>query len=248
MQGLNWLTARPVAHRGLHDAESGIIENTTSAFNAAITANYAFECDLQITADGEAVVHHDDQLGRLTEGSGRLNAMTAAELKRVPYRASPDRIITVGELCDLVASRVTMLIELKSRFDGDTRVVERAAQVIAGYPGPAALMSFDPAQVAHLRAIAPRLTRGVAAESRYLPADWRDLPAGSRRTMKYFCHALSTRPHFIAFSVKNLPAFVPFVARNVFGRPVLTWTVRTQADRNTAARFADQIIFEGFRP
>jgi len=78
MQGLNWLTARPVAHRGLHDAESGIIENTTSAFNAAITANYAFECDLQITADGEAVVHHDDQLGRLTEGSGRLNAMTAA--------------------------------------------------------------------------------------------------------------------------------------------------------------------------
>ena len=127
-------------------------------------------------------------------------------------------------------------------------MVERAVQVIAGYPGPAALMSFDPAQVAHLRAIAPKITRGVVAESRYLPADWQDLPERSRRTMKYFCHALRTRPQFIAYSVKNLPALVPTLARNVFGRPVLTWTVRTQADCDTAARFADQIIFEGFRP
>ena len=248
MQALNWLTARPVAHRGLHDARSGIIENTTSAFKAAMASDYAFECDLQITADGEAVVHHDDELGRLTDGSGRLAAMTAAELKRVPYKASADRIITVGELCDLVAGRVTMLIELKSRFDGDMRVVERAAQVIAGYKGPAALMSFDPAQIAHLRTIAPNITRGVVAESLYLPDDWRDLPQGSRRTMKYFCHALRTRPHFIAFSVRNLPALVPFLARSLFGRPVLTWTVRTQADQDTAARFADQMIFEGFRP
>src|SRR5436853_2799144 len=112
MQALDWLTARPVAHRGLHDAGAGIIENTTSAFAAAIAANYAFECDLQITADGEAVVHHDDQLGRLTDGAGRLDAMTAAEIKRVPYKRGADRIATVGELCDLVASRVTMLIEL----------------------------------------------------------------------------------------------------------------------------------------
>jgi glycerophosphoryl diester phosphodiesterase len=248
MQALSWLTARPVAHRGLHDANAGIIENTTSAFNAAITANYAFECDLQITSDGEAVVHHDDQLGRLTEGSGRLETMTAAELKHIPYKASADRIITVGELCDFVAGRVTMLIELKSRFDGDMRVVERAAQVIAAYNGPAALMSFDPAQIAHLRTVAPRITRGIVAESQYLPEDWRDLPQGSRRTMMYFCHAFHTRPHFIAFSVRNLPALVPFVARNVFGRPLLTWTVRTQADQDTAARFADQMIFEGFRP
>src|SRR5258708_1185071 len=139
---LNWLTARPGAPRGLPDAKAGIIENTTSAFAAAIAANYAFECDLQITADGEAVVHHDDQLGRLTDGAGRLETMTTTELKRVRYKASADRILTLGVLCDLVAVRVAMLIELKSRFDGDTRVVQRAAQVIAGYSGPAALMSF----------------------------------------------------------------------------------------------------------
>src|SRR5712691_7403493 len=98
MSGLDWLIARPVAHRGLHDANAGIIENTPSAFAAAIAANYAIECDLQLSADGEAMVHHDDTLGRLTEGSGRLDAMTAADLKRVPFRASADRMMTADAL------------------------------------------------------------------------------------------------------------------------------------------------------
>jgi glycerophosphoryl diester phosphodiesterase len=51
MAGLDWLIARPVAHRGLHDAQNGVIENTPSAFAAAITGEYAIECDLQVTAD-----------------------------------------------------------------------------------------------------------------------------------------------------------------------------------------------------
>ena len=84
MAGLDWLTARPIAHRGLHDAAAGVIENTASAFAAAIAGGYGIETDLQISADGEAMVHHDDVLGRLTEGRGRLADMTAAEIKAVP--------------------------------------------------------------------------------------------------------------------------------------------------------------------
>src|SRR6185312_5176172 len=71
----DWLTQRPIAHRGLHDAAAGAIENTPSAFRAAIEYGYGIECDLQISADGEAMVHHDDVLGRLTEGTGRIDAM-----------------------------------------------------------------------------------------------------------------------------------------------------------------------------
>src|SRR5262245_48518041 len=117
--GLDWLTARPVAHRGLHDAAADVIENTPSAFAAAIAGNYAIECDLQLAADGEAMVFHDDTLERLTEGSGRLDAMPAAALKRVAFRATADHMITLGELCELVAERATLVIEIKSRFDGD---------------------------------------------------------------------------------------------------------------------------------
>src|ERR1041384_2747908 len=100
MARLDWLVARPIAHRGLHDAAAGVIENTPSAFSAAIAGNYGIECDLQISADGEAMVHHDDVLGRLTEGSGRLDPMSSAELRRVPFRGSADHMLTVGELCD----------------------------------------------------------------------------------------------------------------------------------------------------
>ncbi len=246
MATLDWLTARPVAHRGLHNTTTGIIENTPSAFSAAIAGNYAIECDLQVTADGEAMVHHDDKLGRLTEGSDRLDAMTAAELKRVRFLATSDPMITLGELCDLVAGRVTLLIELKSRLDGDRHVVARAAQVLSNYRGPAALMSFDPAQVAMVREVAPRIARGIVAESHYPNA--KENSSSTTRALSYIKNALRSRPQFIAYSVKDLPAVMPFCTRTVFRMPLLTWTVRTDEDRARAARYADQMIFERFRP
>jgi glycerophosphoryl diester phosphodiesterase len=248
MSGLEWLTARPVAHRGLHDAAAGIIENTPSAFAAAIAGNYGIECDLQVSADGEAMVHHDDVLGRLTEGSGRLDAMAANELKRVAYRNSTDRMLTVGELCDFVAGRVPLVIELKSHFDGERRLVMRAAEVLRRYAGPAALMSFDPAPIAALRTLAPSIPRGIVAERRYTHHEWDSLSARTKRALAYFQHALRTRPQFIAYSVADLTSSIPFAARHLLGLPLLTWTVRTPAERERAARYADQIIFEGFRP
>ena len=75
-------------------------------------------------------MHHDDALGRLTEGSDALAVMTTAELGRIRFRETADRMITLGELCDLVAGRTTLVIELKSRFDGDLRLVRRAKRFI----------------------------------------------------------------------------------------------------------------------
>jgi glycerophosphoryl diester phosphodiesterase len=248
MSGLDWLIARPVAHRGLHDAARGIIENTPSAFSAAVAANYAIECDVQITADGEAMVTHDDALGRLTQGSGRLDAMNAADLKHARFKATADRMMTLGELCELVAGRVTLVVELKSRFNGDRRIAARAAQVLRTYRGPAAAMSFDPAQIVALRELAPSVARGIVAQRSYSAAEWPGLSEHTRRALAYFGHALRTRPQFIAHSVKDLPSAIPTLARKVLGLPILTWTVRDDDDRRRAARYADQMIFEGFRP
>jgi glycerophosphoryl diester phosphodiesterase len=247
MSHLNWLVARPVAHRGLHDVSSGIIENTASAFTAAVAANYAIECDLQVSADGEAMVHHDDVLGRLTDGAGRLDAMTGAELQQVVFRNTADRMLTLGQLCDLVGGRVALVIELKSRFDGDRQLVARAAQLLSAYSGPVAVMSFDPAQIAALCAIAPALTRGLVAE-RTRRRESETFWAGAERAFAYIPQVLRSRVQFLAYSVKDLPGAVPLVARNVLGLPLLTWTVRTEDDRQRAARWADQMIFEGFRP
>src|ERR1017187_3114219 len=246
MAGLDWLIARPIAHRGLHD--SAVVESTASAFSAAIAGGYGMETDLQISADGEAMVHHDDTLGRLTEGSGRLSDMAAVEIKRVRFKTSADRILTLGELCDLVGGRATLVLELKSHFDGDRRLAQRAADVLATYAGPVAVMSFDPAMIELVRWIAPDLTRGIVAERHYAHHEWDRIPRSEKRRMAFLLQANRTRPQFIAYGVKDLPAAAPLIARAVFGLPLLTWTVRSDDDRRRAARWADQMIFEGIRP
>ncbi len=180
---LDWLTARPIAHRGLHDAARGVIENTAAAVTAAIAGDYGVEVDVQVSADGEAMVHHDDVLGRLTEGEGRLDQMSAAALARVPFRDADARMMTLGELCDLIAGRATLVVELKSRFDGDPRLPGRVATVLSGYGGPAAPMSFDPMQLAVLRQKSPRLPRGIVA-AKYRPHPyWDQMPAWLRYSM-----------------------------------------------------------------
>lgn len=246
MRDLAWLTARPVAHRGLHGAT--VVENTPSAVTAAIAGGYGIEIDVQISRDGEAMVHHDDVLGRLTDGRGRLRDMTAAALAQVRFRETPDRMITLGDLCDLVAGRTTMLVEVKSRFDRDLHLVRRVAAVLSGYRGPVAAMSFDPTLVAALRHMAPRLTRGMVARQSFPPSLWPQVSPALRRSMAFFLHAVDSCPHFVAYRVQDLPGPVPALLRRGWGVPLLAWTVRTAADRARSGRFADQMIFEGFRP
>jgi glycerophosphoryl diester phosphodiesterase len=244
----DWLTARPVAHRGLHDRTRGIVENMPGAVEAAIAGNFGIEVDLQLTADGEAMVHHDSALGRLTEGSGALRGMTAAELKAVKFKDTAEHMMSLADLCDLVKGRVPLVIELKSHFDGDRRLVKRMAEILAAYSGPAVGMSFDPDQVLALRETMPELPRGIVAERSYDEADWPEATAAQRKSMLHLRHALRTRPHFVAYWVDDLPAPAPWIARHIFGLPLLTWTVRSQEQRTRAARYADQMIFEGFLP
>src|SRR4051794_33423868 len=181
MRAPDWLTARPVAHRGLHDRARGIIENMPGAAAAAIAGNFAIECDIQLSADGEAMVHHDDALGRLTEGFGPLLGKTSAELKQVVFRDTPERMMALADLCALVAGRVPLLIEVKSRFDGDRRLVSRMAEVLASYDGPAAGMSFDPDQLMALRELIPGRPRGIVAQREYRATDWPQATPAQRR-------------------------------------------------------------------
>ena len=248
MRAPDWLTARPIAHRGLHDRARGIVENMPAAAQAAIAGNFAIECDVQLTSDGEAMVHHDDELGRLTEGSGALLEKTAAELKATAFRDTPERMMTLGDLCSLVAGRVPLVIEVKSHFDGDRRLVSRMAEVLASYPGPAVGMSFDPDHVVGLRELIPARPRGIVAERHYTAGDWPEASPAQRHGMTHMRHFFRTQPDFVAYWIDELPAVAPWIARNIFGCPLLTWTVRTSDQRQRAARHADQMIFEGFRP
>ena len=248
MRAPDWLTARPVAHRGLHDAARGVIENMPGAVQAAVAGNFSIEVDIQLTADGEAMVHHDDALGRLTEGSGALLGKSAAELRAVKFKNTAERMMSLDDLLTLVAGRAPLVIEVKSHFDGDRKLVKRMADVLASYSGPVVGMSFDPDQVLALRELAPNLPRGIVAQRNYDDDYWKKLTREQRDSMLYLRHGFRTEPHFVAFWVNQLPAPAPWIARNIFGCPLLAWTVRTPEQREWAARYADQMIFEGFVP
>ena len=248
MSAPDWLTARPIAHRGLHDHARGIVENMPGAMQAAVAANFSIELDIQLTADGEAMVHHDDKLGRLTEGSGALRTMTSAELRQVAFKNTSEKMMSLADLCTMVAGRVPLVIEVKTQFDGDRRLVTRMAEVLSTYNGPAAGMSFDPDQVMALRDLLPSRPRGIVAQRHYTDAEWSKATAAQRHEMTHLRHLMRTRPHFVSYRVTDLPGAAPWIAKNLFGCNLLSWTVRTPEQRARSARYAEQMTFEGFRP
>jgi glycerophosphoryl diester phosphodiesterase len=248
MRAPDWLTVRPVAHRGLHDIARGIVENMPAAAEAAIGKGFAIECDIQLTSDGEAMVHHDDVLGRLTEGSGAVLAKTAAELRAMRFKDTAERMMSLADLCALVAGRVPLVIEVKSHFDGDRKLIKRMAEVLSSYDGHAVGMSFDPDQVVALRELMPNRPRGIVAERHYSETDWPEASRAQRHDMTHLRHFFRSRPDFVAYRVDDLPAAAPWIARNLFNCSLLSWTVRTPAQRARGAQYADQIIFEGFVP
>lgn len=245
LRSLAWLVERPIAHRGLHDARRGIVENTAGAFAAAMRHGYAIECDLQLSADGEAMVFHDARLDRITRATGPVIAHTAADLKHVALRASGDRILTLPELLDQVDGRVPLVIELKSRWDGSLALARRTARAVSGYDGPLALMSFDPDIVAGLAEVAPRAVRGIVAERESVMEV--PLALARRLELRHLSHVGRSRPHFLSYHADGLP-YGPSRAFRQAGLPVICWTVRDASAASRARRYADQITFEGFLP
>jgi len=247
MRNLDWLT-RPIAHRGLHDARKGLIENSASAVAAAIAKGFAIEVDLQCARDNEPIVFHDKMLDRLTGQTGPVIAQSASELAAMPLRGSKDRILSLGELLALIDGRVPLIIEIKSKWDDDDRYEAKIASELATYRGPVAVMSFDPNCVARFRTLLPSLPRGLIAEKFKDEHHWSNLGRARRFIMRHLLSSAIARPNFIAYDIRALPALAPSLARLLFRLPLLTWTVRTKAEKARAVRYADAMIFEGIEP
>ena len=238
-----WITTQPIAHRGLHNAAAGVIENTLSAFEAATQNHYAIELDVLPSKDGEAIVFHDDDLARLCRRPERVRDMTAAELACVPIQGTPDGIPTLGQALEHIHGRVPILVELKSdeRAGG---LEARVGAVLRDYTGPVAVQSFNPRSMAWFAANMPSLPRGQLA-MRYTTQEAPKLGAGQRFILTNLLSAKLSKPDFIAYHVDSLNSLAPRIARRL-GLPLITWTVKSREDWQRARRHADNLIFEGF--
>ncbi|QQM28949.1 glycerophosphodiester phosphodiesterase [Martelella lutilitoris] len=231
----DWLTARPIAHRGYHDMNGAVFENTMPAFERAIANDFAIECDVRLSADGKVIVFHDDDLSRLCGRPDTIEALDAEAINGIRVGTGEAGIPRLEALLEATAGRVPLIIELKSG-PTDPDVFARAVIAeTAHYDGPLALMSFEPALLAALK-------RAGAACPLGLTADGHDEGSfnAHRKTM-------SIGLDFVSYSYDDLPN--DFVAGlRDSGVPVITWTVRNERARQITFQYADQMTFEGFDP
>lgn len=152
--------AMVVAHRGASVEQP---ENTIAAFEAAIDAGAdAVEFDVRMTADGHAVVLHDPDVSRTTDGTGVVSEMTLEDVRRLG-------VPTLEETLKLLSGRAAVDIEIKNAADepGYTPDAEPAVEATlsaldeVGFSGPVIVSSFNPRSIAHSRALRPDVPTGL---------------------------------------------------------------------------------------
>lgn len=215
------------------------MENSAGAIAAAAARGFGVELDVQLSRDGEAMVFHDYELDRLTIEQGPLAGRTAAELQAIRLYVGNEVIPRLAEALGTIAGRVPLLVEIKSRQRRADALCRAVARDLDGYGGPAGVMSFNPEVGAWFARHAPHVLRGLVVTEH----GRRGLRGRIERRLALW----RARADFLAYDVRDFPSRFAAAARSR-GLPVYTWTVRSEADRASAAAHADQIIFEAPPP
>ncbi len=228
---------RLVAHRGLHDRDAGVPENSLAAFQLAVERGHAIELDVRITADGQLVVFHDLELERMTGVPGQISRWTLRDLKKLRLLGTEQAIPTVDEMLELVAGQVPLLIEIKNDSPADVgRLEALLMDRLSRYSGPLILESFEPQVLIWLRRNAPQYIRGqLGAYSK------------TNRRMDSYCRYLLfnplAKPDFIAFHIGSIDYRLRLSCKK-HGLPLIGWTARTQEELKRARQLCDGIIYE----
>lgn len=240
--------ARPITHRALHDRKAGRVENSLASVAAAVAAGYGIEVDVQLTADGQAMVFHDDELDRLTGKTGPVRDRTRATLETIPLTDDSGTIPALETVLKLVDGQVPLLIEIKDQ-DGamgpNVGPLEQATcAALEDYTGDVALMSFNPHSVAACATLAPHIPRGITTSS-YLAPFWPEVPAATRDRLRAIPDYDRTGACFISHEATDLDR--PRVAAlKAQGAHILCWTIRSANAEADARRIVDNVTFEGY--
>ncbi|MEO1487948.1 MAG: glycerophosphodiester phosphodiesterase family protein [Pseudomonadota bacterium] len=229
-----WLTQWEYAHRGLHS--DTIPENSLAAARAAVAQGYGIECDIQRSLDDHPMVFHDWELERLTDGVGLVEDHGADELEDMALLGSDQSPVRLEAFVKLVAGRVPLLVEIKSQPAYDVEwTCLYVHNALGSYKHSYAVMSFDPRVPEWFASNAPETCRGLVGTDSYqngFEGMWRDTDI--------LCKA---NADFLAIDRRDLARHEAQDWR-AMGRPLLTWTVRTPAERSEAAELADALITE----
>ena len=237
MKNLNFLTEKPIAHRGLHDQTS--VENSISAFQKAIDLGLPIELDVQASLEGIPVVFHDASLERLTHLEGPIYHQTLDTLEKTPLKDSNDTIPSLKTVLEHVNGQVPLLIEIKSESPY-VSLTKAVLKTLENYPGAFALQSFDPRIIGLIKKLNPHLIRGQISEM-FETIEMKPL---KKWLLSRMVRNVFTTPDYIVYDAEHLNK--PWVQKQKKQRPVIAYTLKSEKASKDALKLADNVIFEGF--
>lgn len=131
------------AHRGLHDKEHGIPENSLAAFRLAAEHGYGAELDVHLTRDGRLAVIHDDSLLRTAGADVKASQLTAAQLGKYRLEGTDEKIPFLEEVLPLFQGKSPLIVELK--VEGNAAALAKATcDLLDQYQVDYCIESFHP--------------------------------------------------------------------------------------------------------
>lgn len=236
-KNLDFLKNKIVAHRGYHDINIGIPENSIPAFQRAIEKNYLIEFDLHLLKSGEVVVFHDDNLKRMTGIDASIKDKTYNDIKDLKLVNTNEHIPLFSEVLRLVNGKVPIVIELK--YDTKCGLLEdKVLEILKDYKGKYAIKSFNPLTVNYLRKKAPNVIRGQ------LSSDFKDDKINILKKMfiRSMVYNFITKPDFISYDIRALPS--KKIKRLRKKKLIMAWTIRDKKSYTNALDTCDTFIME----
>lgn len=233
-----------IAHRGLYSNPT-IPENSLPAFARAVRHGYGIELDVQLTADDQLVVFHDETLLRACGDARKLHTLTYGELEKLSLFGTGEKIPLLRDVLAAVGGAVPLIVEIKKegRYLETTR---RTHAMLQGYSGVYCVESFHPLVMRWFRKHSPETIRGQLSTD-FGREEAGLAPAASFVLTNLLLNFLS-RPDFIAYNRLFQDQGSFNLCRRLFHPVNVAWTVKS-GDQLEADRARYQVfIFEGFLP
>ncbi len=236
------------AHRGLHDMERGIPENSMAAFRRAVGHGFGAELDVHLMADGELAVVHDSCLKRVCGMELCIEDLTAADLKNCPLMGTEERIPLFREVLALFEGKTPLIIELKAERGNSAALTDAVMAALEGWNGTYCVESFHPAAVLRLKEKYPHVLRGQLSQNFLRSSEVGNLSLPVRFVLTNLLTTAVTQPDFIAYNWQDRGNVSLRLMKALYGVHEVDWTVRDRKTMEALQEAGVISIFEGFMP
>ena len=236
------------AHRGLHNKEKGIPENSMAAFKLAAANGFGAELDVHLMKDGKLAVIHDASLLRTAGADVLIEDLTAEELENYRLEGTEQRIPLLEDVLPLFVDRAPLIVELKAERGNAEALAAAACKVLDKYKAEYCVESFDPRCLMWLWQNRPDVIRGQLSENFTAHGDAQHLPGGVRWILTNLLLNVRTRPDFIAYRFEDRANLSLRLCRGFYRVQEASWTVRDRETMEKAEAAGNLVIFENFDP